>query len=112
MSMSNKEAPPRCGDHVYHAPTRENWVVAYAEGDDIAWCGWPDGRARLRDCTVTKRCSDEEHADFVRRFVGVTDDTRPSRVLRLYGAALNAGIVDNEGGAVSSIAGVVIGRAE
>jgi len=24
-------------DHVHHAPTGEDWVVAYVEGDRLAW---------------------------------------------------------------------------
>lgn len=51
----------RCGDHVHHKPTGEDWVVAYVDGDYLAWCGWPEGEAKLADCTLIKACSDEEH---------------------------------------------------
>lgn len=51
----------RCGDHVHHAPTNEIWVVAYVDGDYLAWCGWPAGEARVSDCTLVKACSDAEH---------------------------------------------------
>lgn len=57
--------PPRCGDTVFHRPTGETWVVAYAEGEYLAWFGWPDGLAKLSDCEVKERCSDEEHAKAV-----------------------------------------------
>jgi hypothetical protein len=36
-------------DHVLHGPSGETWVVAYVEGDRLAWCGWPEGEAKLAD---------------------------------------------------------------
>ena len=53
----------RTGDTVYHHPTKEKWVVAYAddERDELAWIGWPPGHAKLSDCTLLKSCSDEDH---------------------------------------------------
>ena len=51
----------RAGDHVFHKPTGETWVVAYVDGDYLAWCGWPEGEAKLADCELVKRASDEEH---------------------------------------------------
>lgn len=51
----------RCGDHVKHRPSGETWVVAYVEGDYLAWCGWPDGEAKVSDCELVYKCSDAEH---------------------------------------------------
>jgi hypothetical protein len=86
-SMSQKApALPRCGDTVRHRPTREKWIVAWAEGDDIAWTGWPDGMARLSDCDVIRRYTDAEHRAWVEKWRSTGDrDSRRSRVLRLYG---------------------------
>lgn len=42
------------GDHVHHAPSGEDWVVAYVAADRLAWCGWPQGQAALADCTLLK----------------------------------------------------------
>lgn len=81
---------PRCGDTVLHNPTGEEWLVAYAEGDDLSWTGWPDGRARLADCTIVRRCTDAEHREAVQRWANVRDDSRRGRVLHLYGAVLEA----------------------
>src|SRR5262245_28103962 len=53
---------PRCGDTVRHRPTGDLLEVAYALGNDLAWFGWPDGLARLSDCEVVTRCTDEQHA--------------------------------------------------
>lgn len=78
---------PRCGDHVHHAPSGEDWVVAYAdaERDELAWTGWPEGYAKLSDCTTIERCSDEDHRRAVFAWIGLqTRDSRRSRVLRLY----------------------------
>lgn len=54
----------RAGDHVRHEPTDEDWIVAYAdeENDRLAWCGWPDGTAKLSDCKLLNQCDDDEHA--------------------------------------------------
>ncbi len=48
------------GDHVRHAPSGEDWVVAYVQGDRLAWCGWPEGLAALSDCTLIRKASAEE----------------------------------------------------
>lgn len=48
------------GDYVHHAPSDENWVVAYVQGDRLAWCGWPEGEARLRDCTLVEKTTPEK----------------------------------------------------
>lgn len=50
------------GDFVRHGPTGEEWVVAYVQGDRLAWCGWPEGEARLADCTLLQKASDEYRA--------------------------------------------------
>ena len=78
---------PRCGDHVRHGPSGENWLVAWAEGDDLAPAGWPTTIARLADCEVTRRCTDEEHVVAVRLWRNSQDGHGP-RVRRIYAAAL------------------------
>ena len=79
----------RCGDHVLHRPSGEEWVVAYAdyESGNLAWAGWPDGSERIEDCDRIKTCDDLEHAAAVASWSRVTDDSRPSVVARLYGSA-------------------------
>jgi hypothetical protein len=83
--------PPRCGDRVLHRPSGEGWLVAFAdaEHDDIAWAGWPDGRARLSDCDVTYRCSDAEHRQAVLMWAkSKGGDNRRAAVMQRYGAAI------------------------
>ena len=77
---------PRCGDVVRHIPSGEEWIVAWAEGDRLAWTGWPDGTAALSDCEVILRVSDDEHRAAVQEWAcePIDTDSRPSRVLRLY----------------------------
>lgn len=76
----------RAGDHVLHGPTGETWVVAWADPvtDDLAWCGWPDGMARLSDCTLVKAASDEEHQRTLRG-VKASGGSRAAKAIRLYG---------------------------
>ena len=54
--------PMRTGDVVYHVPSREEWVVAWADHNHgyMAPCGWPECQAKITDCVVIKRASDEE----------------------------------------------------
>ena len=80
------EQPPRCGDHVYHEPTEEEWVVAHVDGDKLAWCGWPAGMANLSDCKVIMRCSDEEHMKLVNEIANISsDDFRGTHARRYLG---------------------------
>lgn len=78
----------RAGDIVHHEPSGEDWVVAYVDGDDLAWCGWPAGEARLSDCRLMKPCSDAEHLDWLRH-IAQSDGKRALRAREAL-AALEA----------------------
>lgn len=78
----------RAGDIVHHEPTGEDWVVAYVDGEYLAWCGWPAGEARLSDCRLTKPCSDEEHIDWLRQIAKA--EGKRARRAQLALAALDA----------------------
>lgn len=43
-------------DRVFHRPTGETWLLAYAdyETGDLSWLGWPEGRARISDCDLVE----------------------------------------------------------
>lgn len=56
----------RCGDIVKHGPTGEEWLVAYVDGEHLAWCGWPEGEARVADCTLVRAVDDERHLFWLR----------------------------------------------
>lgn len=53
------EQPIDTGDSVHHAPSGEDWVVAYVQGDRLAWAGWPEGEAKLEDCTLLEKAKPE-----------------------------------------------------
>ena len=44
-------------DVVHHAPSGEDWVVAYVDGEHLTACGWPETRARLSDCTLVEKAT-------------------------------------------------------
>lgn len=74
----------RTGDEVLHRPSGETWVVAWCDGDDLAWCGWPNGIARTSDCDLVKVATDDEH----RRILGLVvdcGDSRATRARSIYG---------------------------
>lgn len=56
----------RTGDTVLHKPSGEKWLVAYVQGEYLAWCGWPEGEARLADRERIRACTDEKHWNLVR----------------------------------------------
>jgi len=55
------------GDIVHHGPTGEDWVVARVQGEHLAWCGWPQGWADLKDCTLVKKATPEERIDLLKQ---------------------------------------------
>lgn len=60
MTEANENLP-RAGDLILHRPSGETLMVAYVDGQNLAWCGWPAGEANLSDCEIKKPCTDEEH---------------------------------------------------
>lgn len=87
-------APFRCGDCVLHRPSGEEWLVAFCEGDELAWAGWPDGRARASDCDLVKRATDDEHRKAVAAWFRFdrdpNGDSRRPAIARLYPDAVAA----------------------
>ena len=66
----------RTGDTVFHRPSGETWLVAYVDGDRLAWCGWPEGEAQLADCELVKSCTDERHWALVEEIARGASGTR------------------------------------
>ena len=64
------------GDHVHHAPSGEDWVVAYVRGDRLAWCGWPHGEAATADCTLLKKATPDERDKLLRDMADCGHDMR------------------------------------
>jgi len=61
----------RCGDTVKHLFSGDTWEVAYADyaSGHLSPCGWPEGEAKIADCDLVERCSDEEHAKSVSQWL-------------------------------------------
>lgn len=45
------------GDVVFHRPSQDVWLVAYAKGDRLAWVGWLEGEALLDDCVLSQKAT-------------------------------------------------------
>ncbi len=69
----------KTGDSVKHGPTGETWLVAYVEGDYLAWCGWPEGEAKVADCTLVRECSEEESIEILRDMANISGPSRRQR---------------------------------
>lgn len=64
-------------DSVRHEPTGETWLVAYVQGDRLAWCGWPEGTALVADCTLTRKANEEERYRLLRQMAHMNDERDP-----------------------------------
>lgn len=69
-------------DHVHHAPSGEDWVVAYVRGDRLAWCGWPQGEAALADCTLLLKAKPEARDKLLRELAAIPGDDDRARYAR------------------------------
>jgi hypothetical protein len=70
-------------DVVRHEPTGELWVVAYVDGERLAWCGWPSGTARLSDCTLVRKATPEQRRQLLEELAAMSgDDPRKSHAIR------------------------------
>ena len=76
-SRSGVEQRIRTGDTVFHRPSKETWVVAYATDKHVCPCGWPETLADIGDCELLRSCSDEHNEDMLRILATKRDgDTR------------------------------------
>lgn len=76
----------RSGDIVKHIRTGNIWTVAYADpaSNTIAWCGWPDGIARVTDCELIQAADDDQHRGTL-RMVLKGGGHRAAAAFRIYG---------------------------
>lgn len=74
--------PIETGDTVFHGPTGETWTVAYVQGDRLAWCGWPEGEARLSDCKLTKKGTPEYREKLLNDLANMPDEDARRRYAR------------------------------
>jgi hypothetical protein len=76
----------RTGDHVLHRPTGEHWTVAWVDEkrDELGWCGWPEGYAKLSDCELQQAASDDVARTLAREICSSRSDWRRSQVRHLH----------------------------
>ena len=55
----------RIGDHVFHKPSGETWIVARVDDTSVYPLGWPCTQAKRADCTLVEPCADEQHAKLI-----------------------------------------------
>lgn len=81
----------RTGDIVFHNPSGEEWLVAWAdhEGGYMAPCGWPTCEAKIADCTLIELASDEASDKLVDELAtsGRTDAYKATTIRSLPGKA-------------------------
>lgn len=53
-------------DHVKHLPTGEEWVVARADEEHVWPAGWPPCIAKLTDCTLIKKATQDQREEMRR----------------------------------------------
>lgn len=79
------------GDTVKHRPSGEIWLVAYVreERDEIAWCGWPPGLAKLSDCDLVEAATPEKRDKYLNELARISgNDHRRSYARHRLGLPL------------------------
>ena len=83
MSQSERQAIDT-GDIVLHRPTGETWVVAGVIGDTLMWVGWPEGCAKLSDCELQEKATQNERNELLQRLSKMNgDDIRKRHAQRM-----------------------------
>lgn len=62
------------GDTIYHRPSGERWLVAYAEAGRVVCCGWPCSMADADDCELVTKASPAERDDLLNRMANMRED--------------------------------------
>jgi hypothetical protein len=71
------------GDVVLHGPSGERWVVAFVKGTDLSWVGWPEGWAKVSDCTLIEKASRQERLRLLRQMAAMpTEQDHRARYAR------------------------------
>lgn len=71
------------GDTVRHIPTGEKWLVAFVQGENLSWCGWPEGWAKVSDCILIKKATAEERLKLLREMANMpTEQDHRARYAR------------------------------
>ncbi len=74
--MTDQRKTFRAGDHVFHKPTGETWVLACdQEGNNVICAGWPESLARASDCEIRHTADDTERLDMLTK-VSTSGQTR------------------------------------
>jgi hypothetical protein len=64
----------RAGDTVFHRPSAEKWVLAFAGTNLVAPCGWPACTAKKSDCDLVRACTDAEHREMLEKWANKKTD--------------------------------------
>ena len=71
------------GDVVTHCPSGEEWLVAYVDGERLAWCGWPSGTALRSDCVLTRKATQEQRDELLEHMAAMDIDDPRRRYARV-----------------------------
>jgi len=74
--VSNPSEIIDTGDRVHHAPTGEDWIVAFVENGHLYWLGWPPGRAEVADCTLVRKATPQQRKSTLISMARMDGDVR------------------------------------
>jgi hypothetical protein len=96
--VSDEQLAIRTGDAVLHKPTGETWLVAYCEGGYVCCCGWPATLAKVSDCELVRKGTDEEWAGLLMSLAVMQPEPGGSPDCRMLYAkrAIRAALADRE----------------
>lgn len=76
VMISQKASEIDTGDAVFHAPSKETWLVGFVEGEYLYPCGWPETCAKLSDCTLTRKATPEQRQKLLEEMAGGRNSIR------------------------------------
>jgi hypothetical protein len=82
------------GDTVLHHPTGEGWLVACVIDGHLSWCGYPEGTARLADCSLIKKATASKKDELLSELAAMSGNDHRGQYARkvLTEAAKNVAI--------------------
>ena len=72
----------RAGDIVFHRPSREEWILAFADNGMVSPCGWPPTTVAESECLPVTDASDDEHIAMLRTWAAKSGDDHRIAVCR------------------------------
>ena len=72
----------KSADKVFHRPSGETWILAWADDKEVSPCGWPETIAKVSDCEMVEEATQEELEAMLKKWAEMEGNNSDYRVLR------------------------------